>query len=197
MVCWRFFARNPMMPRQNDAFHHNGNAVWPQPEAQPIQTGNKNVALLCFRNDDGEIVNRWGDEILQSCNSKPRKRVHVIESLDDVTAIPPCRAALVFVDPDEMEMIIEDERHHIGMSLRRQAVQRLLDSRVEVFIVVYHDKNTNDLTSGQMYNRKLGQIDQHAQLKQLKGQTRVFSMKDSLKPWQTGQIVGEMDAIFS
>lgn len=116
----------------------------PQPEAQPIQTGNKNVALLCFRNDDGEIVNRWGDEILQSCNSKPRKRVHVIESLDDVTAIPPCRAALVFVDPDEMEMIIEDERHHIGMSLRRQAVQRLLDSRGKIRTRgSVHEKDSN------------------------------------------------------
>ena len=68
---------------------------------------------------------------MQLCGKRLKGRAHVINSMEDVNAIPACRAALVFVDPDEREMIVEDERYHIGQGLRRQAVQRLLDSKGE------------------------------------------------------------------
>jgi hypothetical protein len=53
---------------------------------------------------------------------------HVVNSLDDVATIPACRAAMVYVDPDEREMIIEKEGDSVGRGLRRCAVQRLIDS---------------------------------------------------------------------
>ena len=96
---------------------------------RPISTNNNNLAVLCFREADAETSGTWGSQLLQGCSNKSvQKRVHVISSMQEVDSIPACRAALVFVDPDERGMIIEDPLLHIGQGLRRHAVQRLLDS---------------------------------------------------------------------
>ncbi|KAL8602137.1 hypothetical protein ACOMHN_007406 [Nucella lapillus] len=163
-----------------------------------IDTSNRVVLGLRFRDADEQLATTLSAPLVEACtNQKPRLRTFFVNSMEDIQDIPACRAALVFVAPDEREMIIEDERHHIGQGLRRHAVQRLLDSGVEVFIIIFNDKKSVTLPAGHLYNSKLGQVDEHAQLMMLKRRRRVFSIRDKFLDHQNAALLKELNTIFT
>ncbi|XP_076436615.1 uncharacterized protein LOC143276105 [Babylonia areolata] len=198
VLCSRGLSRNVQQHH-----HHPASSPPPPPsaaaQASPplISTNNSNLVCLCFRHSDEKLTRTLGAKLLESCPVQGLAlRTFVVNAMEDVPEIPACRAALVFVDPDEREMIIEDERYHIGQGLRRHAVQRLLDSGVEVFIIIFKDKNSATMPEDQRYNPKLGQVDEHAQLKRLKRKDRVVSIKDRFHDHQTALIVQELGNVF-
>lgn len=166
------------------------------PPLAQINTNNSTLAVVCFRDSDEDRCEKWAETIIASLIQKPQLTAHVVNSVNDIASIPACRVALVFVDPDEREMIIEDERHHIGQGLRRQAVQRLMDSNVMVFVVIFNDKNSEKITGTNLFNKELRQIYDHRQLKQLKADKRIISIKSDFLPHQKQHIVKELQRQF-
>ena len=67
---------------------------------------------------------------------------------------------------------------------------------MEVFLLIFNDRKCPGLKRDQLYNRQLGQINDHAQLKRLKAMDRIVSFKDTLHEWQTEHIVFELNTIF-
>lgn len=86
---------------------------------------NNTLCFIYFVERDIEQIREWTDEVIQETGAFERMNTmnHVIASRDDIRNIPTCRLALVFVKPDERQLILEDY-YHMG-STRRDTVQTL------------------------------------------------------------------------
>lgn len=128
-----------------NAFNHlflkgNNNKTRPLPIKIAVEANT--VSVVCFRNDEEMRLVQLGEELIRDAQTKlPNLRVQscVVNKKDDIRNIPSCKVALVFVYPDEREMILEDPRQHIGGTLRKDVVEVLMDSTGYLpFFLIYN-----------------------------------------------------------
>nr|KAG5710581.1 hypothetical protein BaRGS_013227 [Batillaria attramentaria] len=184
----------------------NGNVQQPpKPSNRAIRLrnsgdrGRNTLCAICFRTSDLQKIRSLSEKLVQATHNAQRMRVEpfVVDTRNDIQDIPACRAALVFVDPDERLMILEDRRHHMGGD-RRDTVQELLNTGSEVLLIIYDDPTEGDFGQDELYSRRLSQVRDHDLLKQLDRKGRVLSIKrgGQFKDHQKEHIVRELNRVF-
>ncbi|XP_025078753.1 uncharacterized protein LOC112554891 [Pomacea canaliculata] len=172
------------------------------PVAPParVDTGdNDTLCIVYFVERDLRQLRRWMNEIIEETRAIQRMRTmnYVIASRDDIRDIPTCRLALVFVNPDERQLILEDD-FHMG-STRRDTVQALHHRGAEVILIVYGDPTSRIrvLQDGSLFDPSLTQVTSHPVLKDLNSRNRILSVKESFSAHQKRHLVATIDQIFA
>ncbi|PVD19183.1 hypothetical protein C0Q70_21748 [Pomacea canaliculata] len=152
-----------------------------------VDTGdNDTLCIVYFVERDLRQLRRWMNEIIEETRAIQRMRTmnYVIASRDDIRDIPTCRLALVFVNPDERQLILEDD-FHMG-STRRDTVQALHHRGAEVILIVYGDPTSRIrvLQDGSLFDPSLTQVTSHPVLKDLNSRNRILSVKESFSAHQ-------------
>eukprot|EP00105_Crassostrea_gigas_P019155 XP_011437548.1 PREDICTED: uncharacterized protein LOC105335393 [Crassostrea gigas] len=92
------------------------------------------------------------------------------------------KVCLVFVDKNDRHIILETD---VDISTTRSnfVEGQVKRGKAHVIVVYCQHKGSRDLTT--LYNRNLGNIKQHATLRQLQRQNRVLTIDKEFSPYQT------------
>ncbi|KAK3107251.1 hypothetical protein FSP39_010274 [Pinctada imbricata] len=101
------------------------------------------------------------------------------------------RLFIVYVDHNERNIILEDPDQELG-DLRRTTVQAAIKMGAIVFVVYTHDRGSENLKEGQLYNERLASITKHTVLSPLNEKHRVLSINKDFMAHQRTHLQKEI-----
>ncbi|XP_064594474.1 myosin-4-like isoform X2 [Liolophura sinensis] len=130
---------------------------------------------VCSLGFSESAISTFGPLTQAICPEGMTVHTYVVHSTVDLADAPKDALALVFVDFNERNVILEQPGLLQG-ELKTKTVQHLLQTGADVFVIYTGDNESENLPEGALYNTSLSSVHKHSLLKPLQKRQRVLSI---------------------